>query len=86
MTPSLDVIAFDVNETLSDMSPIVSRFTEVGASEQLAGVWFASLLRDGFATALTGDQASFVDLAEVSCGPCCLAPTSTEASMLPSIT
>ncbi|WP_434620449.1 hypothetical protein [Arthrobacter sp. A5] len=50
------VIAFDVNETLSDMSPIGVCFGEVGAPEYLAKAWFASLLRDGFALAAAGGR------------------------------
>ncbi|MDJ0337969.1 haloacid dehalogenase type II [Cryobacterium sp. PH31-O1] len=53
------VIVFDVNETLSDMAPLSARFREVGAPAHLAGVWFAALLRDGFALAATGGAAPF---------------------------
>jgi FMN phosphatase YigB (HAD superfamily) len=49
MQPRPIVIVFDVNETLSDMAPMARRFADVGAPELLAQVWFASLLRDGFA-------------------------------------
>lgn len=50
------VIVFDVNETLSDMSPMGKRFEDVGAPAHLAASWFAGLLRDGFA--LTAVDAS----------------------------
>jgi hypothetical protein len=46
------LLVFDVNETLSNMAPLSARFEEVGASGQLAGAWFAALLRDGFALAV----------------------------------
>jgi 2-haloacid dehalogenase len=49
MNTAPSVIVFDVNETLSDMSPMGERFAEVGAPAQLAKLWFATLLRDGFA-------------------------------------
>lgn len=52
--PSL--LVFDVNETLSDMSPMGQRFEDVGAPAHLAKTWFAGLLRDGFA--LTAVDAS----------------------------
>ena len=39
MRPS--VIVFDVNETLSDLSPLGARFVEVGASASAAPLWFA---------------------------------------------
>jgi 2-haloacid dehalogenase len=54
---------FDVNETLSDMAPLAGRFADVGAPELLAKVWFASLLRDGFALAATGGKESSARLA-----------------------
>lgn len=62
MAPMPSVVVFDVNETLSDMSPIAARFAEIGAPEHLAALWFTALLRDGFATTVTGAKASFADL------------------------
>jgi 2-haloacid dehalogenase len=59
MTTSRPVIVFDVNETLSDMSPMGERFSAVGAPAALAKLWFASLLRDGFALTATRDNPSF---------------------------
>ncbi len=59
-----DVIVFDVNETLSDMSPMGARFADVGAPPELAKLWFASLLRDGFALTAAGAQEKFAVLAE----------------------
>jgi len=62
--PYPSVIVFDVNETLSDMAPLAGRFADVGAPQLLAQVWFASLLRDGFALAVTGGKEGFGRLAE----------------------
>jgi 2-haloacid dehalogenase len=56
MTTAISVIVFDVNETLSDMSPLGERFSEVGAPAELARLWFSTLLRDGFALAASGDN------------------------------
>jgi 2-haloacid dehalogenase len=53
------VVVFDVNETLSDMSPMADRFTETGAPASLAKLWFATLLRDGFALTAAGDNVAF---------------------------
>lgn len=53
------VIVFDVNETLSDMSPMADRFADVGAPTSLAKEWFAGVLRDGFALAAAGDSGAF---------------------------
>jgi 2-haloacid dehalogenase len=64
MQPRPDVIVFDVNETLSDMTPMAQCFADVGAPGELATVWFASLLRDGFALTITGDNGKFGRLAE----------------------
>ena len=59
MNAAASVIIFDVNETLSDMSPMEFRFVEVGAPGYLARIWFASLLRDGFALAASGGSEKF---------------------------
>ena len=56
------VILFDVNGTLSDMSPIATRFVDVGAPAHLAATWFAALLRDGFALTAAGSTAPFAQL------------------------
>lgn len=56
---SPSVVVFDVNETLSDMAPMARRFAEVGAPELMAKVWFASLLRDGFALTAAGASERF---------------------------
>jgi 2-haloacid dehalogenase len=61
MRPS--VIAFDVNETLSDLSPLGARFVEVGASASAAPLWFASVLRDGFALTTAGENPPFAGVA-----------------------
>jgi 2-haloacid dehalogenase len=61
MRPS--VIVFDVNETLSDLSPLGARFVEVGASASAAPLWFASVLRDGFALTVTGENPPFAGVA-----------------------
>lgn len=64
MLPRPSVIVFDVNETLSDMAPLAARFADVGAPDLLAKVWFASLLRDGFALAAAGGKERFPPLAD----------------------
>jgi len=53
------VIVFDVNETLSDMGPLADAFEQAGARRELARLWFATLLRDGFALAASGDNRAF---------------------------
>lgn len=60
----ISVVVFDVNETLSNMAPMRDRFADVGAPEHLAALWFAGVLRDGFALTAAGAQQSFAVLAE----------------------
>ncbi|GAC1608748.1 MAG: haloacid dehalogenase type II [Mycobacteriales bacterium] len=58
------VVVFDVNETLSDLAPMASRFADVGLPAHTAPTWFASVLRDGFALAASGSQSAFASIAE----------------------
>ncbi|QHK21836.1 haloacid dehalogenase type II [Pseudarthrobacter psychrotolerans] len=62
MNSAPSVIVFDVNETLSDMSPMGDRFAEVGAPAPLAKLWFATLLRDGFALTAAGGNGAFAEI------------------------
>ncbi|BCW79878.1 haloacid dehalogenase type II [Arthrobacter sp. NicSoilC5] len=56
------VIVFDVNETLSDMAPLGEVFAQTGAPRGLANLWFATLLRDGFALTASGDNQAFATI------------------------
>jgi 2-haloacid dehalogenase len=58
------VLLLDVNETLSDMSQLATRFESVGLPAYLMTTWFSNILRDGFALAATGAYATFAALAE----------------------
>lgn len=53
------VIVFDVNETLSDLGPLSQRFSDIGLSREMSQVWFASVLRDGFALSTVGASEKF---------------------------
>lgn len=57
--PSPKLVLFDVNETLSDLEQLRSRFEEVGAPGELLEAWFASTLRDGLALTAAGAYADF---------------------------
>ncbi|WP_258724938.1 haloacid dehalogenase type II [Cellulomonas sp. NS3] len=57
------VVVFDVNETLSDMSPMSARWKSVGAPAYLARQWFVEVLRDGFALAAAGASQPFAEIA-----------------------
>src|SRR5436309_623934 len=59
MREGISIVVFDVNETLSDMTPMGQRFADLGLPEHLAKLWFASLLRDGFALTASGDHELF---------------------------
>lgn len=58
----MQLVVFDVNGTLFSMSPVADRLAEVGLDGQM-DVWFARILRDGFAAAAAGGFAAFADLA-----------------------
>ena len=64
--PMPALLVFDVNETLSDLSPVRTRFAELGLPEHLAAPWFAGVLRDGMALTITGENPAFADLARES--------------------
>ncbi|MER7901505.1 haloacid dehalogenase type II [Streptomyces sp. NPDC096046] len=57
------VLVFDVNETLSDLTPLRARFEDVGAPGHLLPTWFAGVLRDGFALTAAGAYADFTSVA-----------------------
>ncbi len=57
------VVVLDVNETLSDLSPLDDAFTEVGLAAHERQTWFAGVLRDGFGLGLAGTSATFADVA-----------------------
>ncbi|MEV8253873.1 HAD family hydrolase [Rhodoglobus sp. NPDC076762] len=63
MTNTPATIFFDVNETLSDLSPVGDAFEAIGAAREVASSWFASILRDGFALTTVGTEARFLDIA-----------------------
>jgi len=54
-----EVLVLDVNETLSDMEPLRARFEAVGLPGHVLDLWFAAILRDGFALAAAGSYGSF---------------------------
>jgi 2-haloacid dehalogenase len=56
-------VVFDVNETLFSLDRLGPAFAEVGLDPQQVPLWFARLLRDGFALTAMGAYAPFADLA-----------------------
>ncbi len=61
-----DLVVLDVNETLSDLTPMRQVFTEVGLDSDEVRAWFAEVLRDAFALTLLGDNPAFADIATAS--------------------
>jgi 2-haloacid dehalogenase len=61
-----EVVVFDVNETLSDLTPLRDRLASVGAPRSLLEAWFAATLRDGFALTAAGGYAEFADIARAT--------------------
>lgn len=55
-------VVFDVNETLSDMTPMAQRFADLGVPASLATLWFAATLREGIALAASGDSRPFAEI------------------------
>jgi 2-haloacid dehalogenase len=56
------LVMFDVNGTLFPLGPIAERLAEIGLDGRL-DLWFARVLRDGFAAAAAGTFAPFESLA-----------------------
>ncbi|GAC1386719.1 MAG: haloacid dehalogenase type II [Pseudarthrobacter sp.] len=56
------VFVFDVNETLSDLAPMAGLFEQGGLPAHLAPLWFAQVLRDGFALTAAGGTATFAEI------------------------
>jgi 2-haloacid dehalogenase len=57
------VVVFDVNETLSDLAPLVDRLIDIGVGPGDATAWFPGLLRDGFALTSMGENPDFAEIA-----------------------
>lgn len=58
----ITTVVFDVNETLSDLTPLSRRFADLGVPEWYGPYWFASTLREGIALAACGDYRPFSEI------------------------
>ncbi len=58
----MELAILDVNGTLFPLDPVAERLSEAGLPGQ-SEVWFARILRDGFAATAAGGFAAFPDLA-----------------------
>lgn len=59
-------VAFDVNETLFDLSGLRASFDHLGLPAHALDWWFAVLLRDGLALAAAGGSAPFSSLGAIA--------------------
>jgi len=57
-----DVVVLDVNETLTDTTPLADAFARVGASGSIASRWFSTVLQLGFGMSMAGTPHRFVDI------------------------
>jgi 2-haloacid dehalogenase len=61
--PGIGGVVLDVNETLFSLDRLRPAFTDAGLDPRLVPVWFAGLLRDGFALTALGGFAPFAEVA-----------------------
>jgi len=61
--PGVGGVVFDVNETLFSLDRLRPAFTDAGLDPRLVPVWFAGLLRDGFALTALGGFRPFAEVA-----------------------
>lgn len=57
------VVAFDVNETMFSLGSLGPVFATVGLDPAVVPLWFAGLLRDGFALTAMGQYRPFAEVA-----------------------
>jgi 2-haloacid dehalogenase len=57
--PTAHVLAFDVNETLLDLSVLDARFEEAFGDAALRQLWFAQMLQVAFVGAITDRYVDF---------------------------
>lgn len=63
------VVAFDVIETMFSLDTVRQRFIDLGLPAHLLELWFARLLRDGFALVASGDYQPFPQVASSALAP-----------------
>lgn len=63
---SRDIVLFDINETVLDLSSLRPRFESAFGDQTVAATWFATLLHASTVCALTGVTTRFADLARIA--------------------
>lgn len=66
MTTEPKLVLLDVNETLSDTSPLDLRLRQAGLPSEALQLWLAMTLREGFGLTAAGAFAAFESLLEAS--------------------
>lgn len=74
-------LIFDVNETLSDLTPVAELLASIGVPTGAATTWLAATLRDGFALSLTTGARAFPEVAEQAMGTILSAQTELSGSV-----
>jgi 2-haloacid dehalogenase len=67
-SPRLSAVLLDVNETLFSLASLGDAFAQAGLDRGQVKLWFARVLRDGFAFATAGDFRRFGDVAQAALG------------------
>lgn len=61
--PRVEAVVFDVNETLFSLDRLRVAFSDAGLDPALVPLWFAGVLRDGFALTALGGYRPFHEIA-----------------------
>ncbi|MGD9572851.1 MAG: haloacid dehalogenase type II [Thermoleophilia bacterium] len=62
MSPARPAVVLDVNETLSDMTPLAGRFAAAGLPPDAWHPWFTTVLRDGMGLTAAGAPRPFAEI------------------------
>lgn len=76
----LSTVVLDVNETLFSLASLRPAFESVGLEARLVPLWFARVLRDGFALAAAGDFRPFGEVAQAALQGLAPAPLASGAA------
>ena len=58
-TNEIDLVIFDVNQTMFSLSALKIKFKEFGLKQSLVNSWFLSVLKEGFSSSLTQQFVNF---------------------------
>ena len=58
-TNEIDLVIFDVNQTMFSLSALKIKFKEFGLKQSLVNSWFLSVLKEGFSNSLSQKFVNF---------------------------